>query len=87
MEFVAKLARDNPSVVWITWDSSFGVGVSKYLEETIFNDGQIYGIVGASALSGGYSGIVLYELSGGGWSAYNFGQKIAKFDASEEPVI
>lgn len=87
MEVLAKLAHDDPSIVWITWGSQFGVFAHKYLEETIFNDGQIYGIVGASALNGGYGGLVLYEINESHWSYSNFGRKIAKFDYGEKPVI
>ena len=61
MPVLEQLTQYDPSVVWISCGSPMGLAVDKYFDNFRRN-GQVYGIVGASAFNGGYAGLRLYEI-------------------------
>ena len=87
MPVLEKLTQDDPSIVWISWDSQFGLAADKYFEK-FRRIGQVYGIVGASGLSGGYAGLRLSEIvnSEGDDGVLLRIKKIAYFYAGVQPA-
>lgn len=86
MPVLEKLTQDDPSIVWISWGSQFGLVADKYFKEFRRN-GQVYGIVGASGLSGGYAGLWLYEIVNfeGNDGVLRRKRRIASFEAGLQP--
>jgi hypothetical protein len=86
MTVLEKLTQDDPSIVWISWGSSFGLADQKYLYK-FRRIGQIYGIVGASALNSGYAGLRLFEIENiEGPNVLSRSKKIAFFYRGPQPT-
>lgn len=86
MRVLDKLTKDDPSIVWISWGSQMGLAADKYFDN-FRRDGQVYGIVGASASNGGYAGLRLCEVVNcEGPGVLRRSKQIANFCAGVEPL-
>lgn len=85
MATLAKIAQEDPRIVWISCGTSFGLPLF-YKEckiSQVLTDGRIYGIVAGSALNQGYAGLTLYEWNSESWAKGQLGRIVAKFKRGE----
>jgi hypothetical protein len=86
MATLARIAREDQRVVWVSCGTSFGLPIRDSKDSKIsqsLTDGRLYGIVGGSALNGGYAGLTLYEWNSDVWIKGQFGREVEKFKCGE----
>jgi hypothetical protein len=82
MVTLARIVREDQRVVWVSCGTSFGLPIRDSKDSQIsqsLTDGRLYGVVGGSALNGGYAGLTLYEWNSEDWAKGHFGRIVGKF--------